>query len=365
MAKKKVMKTEDTEMKKAFQELLGSMDGAVIGSKVVTTEWVDTGIMGLNFLLSGDVTKGIPAGKITVVAGESRSGKSFLAGRIAANAQKQGFHAVWIDSERASDDKFFIRIGMDVDKVIFKHISDLGSLQLNILKLLNTAKNHGMKLFIVLDSLGNMSGVKEVKDAEEGKLTSDMGQRAKNVKSVIRLVSSRLGDSNSILFLVNHIYISPGFIPEIKQGGGLTADYLGQIILFLTRLKKGTVVGETTHLKVKADKNREFLEGRISEFFLNFRDGLNPKDGVLDLFEEFGVVTKKGGWYVVPQKDGTTKSVREADVYNNDELFNELLVILKEKTKDIAYHTFSDKDIKTPVLKNRASEIDDLVDIPE
>ncbi len=357
MAKKKikedVLKEDDKELTSVFKKLLNSVDGSQVGSDVKTTEWVDTGIMSLNFLLSGDVNRGIPSGKIVVVAGESQSGKSFLAGRIASNSQrgkvatvtekiedakKKGYVVIWLDTESASDSRFLIRIGLDADRVIYRRVGDISIFQKTVLSLLNTAENNKVKLFIVLDSLGNLSGTKEVIDADSDKMTSDMGQRAKNVRAVFRLISSRLQDSGSILFCVNHVYISPGFIPETKMGGGMAPSYLGQIILFLTKLKAEP--GISTKVKVLAKKNREYIEGRKCEFIINFKEGLNPKDGMVDLFEEFKVIKKKGGWYILKLEDGTERSLREVDIYKDDVLFDTLLEEFKKKTHDISYHNF-------------------------
>jgi len=322
------------KIKEAVSDLVKLLD-ADVAVDVETTEWISTGIRSLNFLLSGDVDKGIPVGKMVVVAGEQQSGKSFLGARIAAHAQKQGYIVIWMDSEHASDKRFLSRQGLQTDQMIFRRPDTVEDFQGLAIKALNRAKEKGWKLFIILDSLGALSGAKEMADADAEKMTQDMGLRAKNIRTAFKQMIHRLGATESCFFCINHVYIAPGFIPKKEMGGGMAAWYLGQIVLFLTKLKGED--GIFSRVKIKSKKNREFIEGRLTEFEINFRTGIDPNDGLIDLFEEFEVVKKKGGWYVIA---GDEKSYRPEDIFKNEELFNKLLVILKEKTADFTYSTF-------------------------
>ena len=331
---KKQEEKTNGKFKEVITDLAKLLD-ADIADDVETTEWVSTGIHSLNFLLSGDVNKGIPAGKMTVVAGEQQSGKSMLGARIAAHAQKQGYVVVWLDSEHATDKRFLARMGMNVEQVIYRELDTPEEFQTLCVRALNKAKEKEMKLFIVLDSLGALSGAKEMADADAEKMTQDMGLRAKNIRTVFKQLIHRLATTGSIFFCINHIYISPGFIPKKEMGGGYGPWYLGQIVLFLTKLKGED--GIFSRVRIKSKKNREFIEGRLTEFEINFRNGIDPNDGLMDLFEEFGVVKKKGGWFVV---EGDEKSYRPEDIFKNEELFNKLLAGLKEKTVGYTYSSF-------------------------
>jgi len=333
---KSVVKKED-EIVSALQALLKADDRLVMGDTVVTNGWVDTGIKSLNFALSGKLDKGIPWGKMIVVAGESQSGKSFLGGRIASNAQKDGFIVVWVDTESAVEKKFFLRIGLDPTQMVYREVSSSEQLQIALLRLLKTAEKNKAKLFIVLDSLGNLSGSKELADADKEKMTSDMGNRAKSLRTALRNILPWLKYTDSILYCVNHIYISPGFIPERKMAGGLSTAYLAQQVLFLT--KKKADPGKSVKVGVKVKKNREFIEDRKCEFIINFQKGLDPYDGLFELFTEFKVIKDKRGWYDV---DG--KSMREVDIRKDDKLMQDLISKLEEKTADLNYFSFHEGD---------------------
>lgn len=163
-----------------------------------------------------------------------------------------------------------------------------------------------------------------------------MGLRAKNIRTVFKQLVHRLGETDSCFFCINHIYIAPGFIPKKEMGGGMAAWYLGQIVLFLTKLKGED--GIFARVKMKSKKNREFIEGRTTEFEINFQKGVDPNEGLLDLFEEFGVLKKKGAWYNI---DGDEKSYREETILKDEETLKKLLDILKEKTKEYSYSSFT------------------------
>lgn len=330
--------TDNLEVKEIIKELLKQDDMLLVGSQVETNGWVNTGIKSLNFALSGDVDKGIPWGRMLVVAGESQSGKSFLGGRFATFAQKQdGFIPVWIDSEFATDKRFFKRIGLNEEEMVYRRVGSAGDFQKVILKLLKTAQKYNAKLFIILDSLGAISGNKAANDAEQEKdLTSDMGQRAKDIRSIIKNILPWLGHTDSILYCVNHIYIEPGFIPKKTMSGGMAPAFLAQQVLFLT--KKKSEPGISTKVGVFVKKNREFIEERKLDFTINFTTGLDENEGILDVFLEFGIIEEKGGWYKIDNK-----SYRESQILEDKELFKSLLEKLKEKTKDLNYHSFTDE----------------------
>jgi len=342
MPKTVVKNTEEKDDKKidnTITDLIKLLD-ADPADTIETKAWISTGIKSLNFLLSGDVDKGIPVGKMVVVAGEQQSGKSMLGARIAAHAQKQDYVIVWLDSEHATDKRFLARQGLEVERVIYRELDTIEEFQSLAIKALNRAKEKGLKLFIVLDSLGALSGDKETSDADADKMTMDMGLRAKNIRTAFKQIIHRLSETESCFFCINHIYIAPGFIPKKEMGGGMAAWYLGQIVLFLTKLKGED--GVFSRVKMKSKKNREFIEGRITEFTINFREGIDPNDGLIDLLDEFKVIKKNGAWYNI---DGDPKSYREEALLKDEAVLAKLLEILKEKTKDFSYSSFTAADV--------------------
>lgn len=332
---KKLEEKANGKMKETIAELVKTLEGNS-GDEVETKAWISTGIKSLNFLLSGDTERGIPVGKAIIVAGEQQSGKSLLGARIAAHAQRQGYVPLWLDSESATDKRFLARQGLDINGVVHRDLDTVEEFQSIVIKALNKAKEKGLKLFIVLDSLGALSGAKETADADDDKMTMDMGLRAKNIRTAFKQIIHRLRDTESCFFCINHQYIAPGFVPKKEMGGGMAAWYLGQIVLFLTKLKGED--GVFARVKMKSKKNREFIEGRMVEFEINFRNGIDPNAGMIDLFEEFGVIKKKGAWYNI---DGDDKSYREDTILTDEVLMKKLTALLKEKTKDYTYSTFT------------------------
>lgn len=326
--------TTNKEVKDIFSEISKILSEDDVYNKK-DKEWVSTGLNSFNFLLSGDVDLGTPSGNMIVVAGERQSGKSIFGARFLANAQKMKYYGIWFDSEHASSDQSLNRLGIDMKFARRRDISSVEEFQIKTIKLLNWAKENNQKLFIVLDSLGGLSGLKELSDIEEDKVTADMGQRAKNIRTALRNILHKLSETGSILYCVNHVYISPGFIPKKEMGGGLSVGYLGQIVLFLTKLAGEE--GVFSKVKIKSMKNREFIEGRTTEFTINFREGFDESSAMIDLFIEFNVIKEKGTWYTI---DGDEKSYREKDLIENKEVFDRLMVQLKEKTKGFNYHMF-------------------------
>ena len=192
------------------------------------TDWVSTGNYALNYLISGDFNKGIPLGKVTVFAGESGAGKSYIcSGNIVKHAQEQGVFVVLIDSENALDEDWLKALGVDT--------SDEKLLKLNMAMIDDVAKtvNDFMgeyramaeeerpKVLFVIDSLGMLLTPTDVDQFQKGDLKGDMGRKPKALTALVRNCVNMFGSANVGLVATNHTYASQDmFDPDDKISGG-------------------------------------------------------------------------------------------------------------------------------------------------
>ena len=156
------------------------------------TEWVDTGCLVLNSILSGSLYGGVPKGRITIFAGEAQCGKTFILNKILAKAQKQGMIPVIFDTEVAIEKEGAENVGLDVSKVKYVPVDTVENCRNQIMAFLDEVEKepelHG-KFIISIDSLGNLASSKEISDAESNKGAMDMGLRAKQLKSMMRIIT--------------------------------------------------------------------------------------------------------------------------------------------------------------------------------
>lgn len=215
-----------------------SIDGISTGFND-PTHWVSTGSFLLNKLISNDFTKGIPLGKISVFAGESGSGKSYLcSGNIVKNAQEQGVFVVLVDTENALDEGWLTSLGVDtspakLQRVSVSMIDDLAKFTSEFIKsyrqeFLDLPKEDRPQVLFVIDSLGMLMTPTEVSQFQGGDMKGDMGRGAKQRKAFIMNCVNMLGDLNIGLVMTNHTYDSQDmFSPDPKvHGGCLTESHM-------------------------------------------------------------------------------------------------------------------------------------------
>jgi recombination protein RecA len=174
-------------------------------------EWIDTGCLALNAIISGSLYGGIPMGRLTGFVGPESCGKTLMANKIMANAQKKGMHVAYFDTEGALDENTAKRLGCDTSKI--KHVpSEITEQCRNqIVKFLDTVieKKLQGKVLIVIDSIGNLITTQEKKKIDEGNEAPDMGNRAKALKSMMRAITHSAAKANCPLIFTNHIYDDP------------------------------------------------------------------------------------------------------------------------------------------------------------
>jgi len=282
--------------------------------------WIDTGSMVLNGIISGSLTGGIPKNRLTLFAGPSMTGKSFIVQKILANAQKEGLIPIIFDSENAIDSVGATALGLDTSKVKYIPTFSIEQCRNSIYNFLTKAKEKGQvgKFIIAIDSLGNMESELQIGRMEKESTSADMGSRAKAVKSLLRTCVQLAAMTKTTIVCTNHIFDDPSaMFPSLVKDmpGGRAAVFLPSVTVQLARKatkdEKDTdaklAVGQKNYsgviLRALTAKNRfvkQYLEG---EMYLSFESGLNKYFGLLDLAVGFGIVIQSGSTYTLP--DGT------------------------------------------------------------
>jgi RecA/RadA recombinase len=229
------------DLSKFRKTLTKSIDGLGVGFND-PTDWVSTGNFALNYLISSDFHKGVPLGKVTVFAGESGSGKSYLcSGNIVKNAQEQGIFVVLVDSENALDEAWLQALGVDTseDKLLKLNMAMIDDVAKTIHEFMKEYKimEDRPKVLFVIDSLGMLLTPTDIDQFEAGNLKGDMGRKPKALTALVRNCVNMFGSYNVGLVATNHTYASQDmFDPDDKISGGcLTAGH--QVIMADSTLK--------------------------------------------------------------------------------------------------------------------------------
>ena len=333
------------DVSKFRKSITKSVPGMSIGFRDPNT-WVSTGNYCLNKLISGDFYKGVPLGKVTVLAGESGAGKSYIAaGNIVKNAQDQGIFVVLIDSENALDEKWLHALEVDT--------SEEKLLKLNMAMIDDAAKviNDFMtdykkeyadkdeeerpKVLFVIDSLGMMLTPTDVAQFEKGDLKGDMGRKPKALAALVRNCVNMFGDYNIGLVATNHTYASQDmFDPDDKISGGQGFIYASSIVIAMRKLK----------LKTDADGNKtsdvhgiraacKIMKTRYAKPFesvqveIPYETGMSPYSGLVDFFERAELLKKTGNRleYTSPVTGEVITQFRKAWERNEDECLDKIM----------------------------------------
>ena len=198
------------------------------------TDWISTGNFALNYLLSGDFRKGVPLGKVSVFAGESGAGKSYIvSGNIVKHAQEQDIFVVLIDTENALDETWLQALGVDTseDKLLKLNMAMIDDVAKTISTFMTDykamAEEDRPKVLFVIDSLGMLMSPTELNQFEAGDMKGDMGRKAKALKALVTNCVNMFGSYNVGMVVTNHTYASQDmFDPDDKISGGcLTAGH--------------------------------------------------------------------------------------------------------------------------------------------
>jgi RecA/RadA recombinase len=307
------------DVSKFRRDITKSIDGLSVGFND-PTDWISTGNYCLNYLVSGDFHKGVPLGRVTVLAGESGSGKSYIAaGNIVKAAQAQDIFVVLIDSENALDKEWLERLDVstDEDKLMRLSMSMIDDVAKTISTFMKDYKvmpeEERPKMLFVIDSLGMLLTPTDVDQFDKGDMKGDLGRKPKALTALVRNCVNMFGGYNVGLVATNHTYASQDmFDPDDKISGGQGFIYASSIVIALRKLKlkedaEGNKTSEVNGIRAAA----KVMKTRYAKPFegvhvkIPYEQGMDPYSGLLDMFEKQSWVTKQGNRLKYTCKDGT------------------------------------------------------------
>jgi len=325
-------------------------------------DWIDTGSMVLNALISGSLYGGIPNGRITQLAGPSGAFKTGLVMQILANAQKKGMIPVIFDTEGAIDPESAAKFGLDITKVKYVGCESVEQTRNAIYKFLKNVRERKQfgKFIIAIDSLANLNSEMELTRMDKDSMSADMGTFAKSVKSLLKTCTNMSTLTKTPILITNHVYDDPSAMyPSLEKNmpGGKAAVYLPSVTIQLARKLVKDADNKQVNDKLAASqknysgvviraltvKNRfikQYLEG---EFYLSFSKGLDKYYGLLDIMKGMGVVDNSGSSYT----DWTGDKLGYYKVWSKDIGLweNKLLPELEKRIKEHwAYGSSPDED---------------------
>ena len=270
--------------------------------------FIDTGSYIFNALLSGSIYGGLPANKITALAGESATGKTFFLMGIVKNFLDSNPDAgvIYFESESAITKQMIIDRGIDPERMVILPVTTVQEFRTQSLKVLDSylMKADKRPMLMCLDSLGMLSTTKEVEDTSSGKETRDM-TRAQVLKAAFRVLTLKLGKAKIPMVITNHTYDVVGsMFPTKEMGGGSGLKYAASSIVYLSKKKEkdGTeVIGNIIHCK--NHKSRLTQENKMVDVRLTYNKGLDKYYGLLDLALKYNMFKQVSTRIELP--DGT------------------------------------------------------------
>jgi RecA/RadA recombinase len=306
------------DISKFRKDITKSIDGLSIGFND-PTDWISTGNFALNYLISGDFNKGIPLGKVTVFAGESGAGKSYIcSGNIVKHAQEQGIFVILVDSENALDEKWLHALGVDTsdDKLLKLNMAMIDDVAKTISTFMTDYKalpdGERMKVLFVIDSLGMLLTPTDMNQFEAGDLKGDMGRKPKALTALVRNCVNMFGSYNVGMVCTNHTYASQDmFDPDDKISGGQGFIYASSIVVAMKKMKlkedeDGNKVSEVNGIRAgcKIMKTRYAKPFEGVQVKIPYSTGMSPYSGMVDLAEKKGLLKKEGNSLVYTTLDG-------------------------------------------------------------
>jgi len=296
------------DITKFRKSITKSIEGLGVGFND-PTDWISTGNYALNYLISGDFYKGVPLGKVTVFAGESGAGKSYIcSGNLIRHAQEQGIYVILVDSENALDEAWLHALGVDTSednllKLNMAMIDDVAKTISEFMKEYKTMpQEERPKVLFVIDSLGMLLTPTDVNQFEAGEMKGDMGRKPKALTSLVRNCVNMFGSYNVGMICTNHTYASQDmFDPDDKISGGQGFIYASSIVVAMKKLKlkedeAGNKVSEVLGIRsaCKVMKTRYAKPFESVQVQIPYSTGMKPTSGLVDLFEKKNILTKSG-----------------------------------------------------------------------
>ena len=316
-------------------------DYTQLASDIDETEtYVDTGSYIFNGLISGSIFGGVSNNKITAIAGESSTGKTFFSLAVVKNfldSNPDGY-CLYFDTEAAVNKSLLASRGIDLDRLVVVNVVTIEEFRTRALKAvdiyLKTDTEDRKPCMFVLDSLGMLSTEKEIRDALDDKQVRDM-TKSQLVKGAFRMLTLKLGQANIPLIVTNHTYdVIGSYVPTKEMGGGSGLKYAASTIIYLSKKKekdKTEVVGNL--IKAKTAKSRLSKENKQVEIRLFFdHRGLDRYYGLLELGEIGGLWKNVAGRYEIGGKKLYAKQIlSEPETYFTNEVMQALDEIAKSE----------------------------------
>ncbi len=329
-----------SKMRKSVTKSLGIVDGYHDPKT-----WIDTGNYALNMMISGDFFKGVPLSKVTVFAGESGSGKSYVvSGNLVKYSQQNGILPIILDSEYALDEQWLQALGVDTDptKLVRWPVSlvdDCATIVTEFIKqytdeFAGVPFEDRQKVLFIIDSLGMLSTPTEVDQFNKGEMKGDMGRKAKQLKALVTQCLKLFGPHNVGLVATNHTYKSQDmFNPDDVISGGSGFIFASSIVVAMQKLKlKIDADGNKTsqvhgiRSKMKCVKSRYAKPFEEVEVMIPYETGLDPFSGLFDMFVGKGKLTKDGNKWAYKDRAGTLHKRFEKEFNQDRDLMMQIMM---------------------------------------
>lgn len=321
-------------------------------------DMIPTAVPAINIALSGKLDGGLTPG-LTMWAGPSKHFKTAFSLLMAKSYLDKYDDAalLFYDSEFGTPQSYFDSFGIDTDRVLHSPITDIEQLKFDIMNQI-TQLERGDHLIIVIDSIGNLASKKEVDDALDQKSVADMS-RAKQVKSLFRMITPHLTLKDIPCIVVNHTYKEIGMFPKDIVGGGTGSYYSADNIFILGRQqeKEGTEITGYNFI-INVEKSRYVKEKSKIPVSVTFDGGINKWSGLLDIaLESKHVIKPKAGWYQRVDEDGVVEDKNYREKETNNSAF--WLPILKQKS----FQQFVEDKYRVASGEILASDVEETFDV--
>jgi RecA/RadA recombinase len=299
------------------------------------TTWVDTGNYALNYRISSDFKRGIPLGKVTIFAGQTGAGKSFIAaGNLVRRAQQMGLIVVLIDTENALDEAWLKPLGVNTedDDLIRASAIFVDDVAFIINKFMDwytdvyaeTPREERKKVLFVIDSLSMLMTPTEAEQFQKGDMKGDMGRLPKQLKALVKSCVNKFAQHDIGLVCTNHTYASQDmFDPDDKISGGQGILFASSIVVTMQRrkLKEDEEGNKTKEVKgirsaIKVVKSRFAKPFEEIEVKIPWTSGMDPYSGLFDMFKQSGHLQKDGNKWKYVDRQGREHKYFEKEIPN-------------------------------------------------
>ena len=312
---------------------------ATLASNIDETEtYLDSGSYIFNALVSGDLYGGFSGNKITAIAGESSTGKTFFSLAVVSNFLDNHPDGVvlYFDTESAITRSLLESRNVDTQRVVVLNVVTIEEFRTKALqavdKYLKYPEDERQPMLFVLDSLGMLSTEKEINDALADKNVRDM-TKSQLVKGAFRMLTLKLGQAKIPLLVTNHTYdVIGSYVPTKEMGGGSGLKYAASTIIYLSKSKEKDgkeVVGNI--IKAKTAKSRLSKENQVVEIRLYYDErGLDKYYGLLELAAASGIWGHAAGRYEIDGKKVYGKTILEnPEKYFTEEVMDQLDIVAR------------------------------------